>query len=48
MKNTINEMGNRLDAMNGRLEEAEEQNSDLEDKIMQNNKVLKRRGRIIM
>ena len=29
MKSAINEIGNRLDAMNSRLEEAEEQISDL-------------------
>lgn len=37
MKNTINEIGYRLHAMNSRLEEAEEQISDVEDKIMENN-----------
>ena len=31
-KNTINEIGNKCDAMHIRLEEAEKQTGDLEDK----------------
>ncbi|KAF0879674.1 LORF1 protein, partial [Crocuta crocuta] len=39
---------NRLDAMNSRLEEAEEQISDLGDKIMENNEAEQKRERRIM
>ena len=48
MKNTISKIGNRLDAMNSRPEEAEESiNADLEDKIMENYKVEQKRKRIM-
>ena len=33
MKSAINKLGNRLDAMNSMLKEAEEQISDLENKV---------------
>ena len=36
MKNGTNEIGNKLDAMNSKLEKAEEWISDLEDNIMEN------------
>ena len=44
MKSTINEIRNRLD-IRSRLEEAEEQISDLEDKIMENSEAEQRRER---
>ena len=37
MKNAINEIGNRFDAINSSLEEAKEWIGDIEDKIMENN-----------
>lgn len=37
MKKAINKVGNRLDIMKSRLEEPEEQISDLGEKIMENN-----------
>ena len=42
MKDTIREIGNGLDAMNSRLEEAEEWISDL-DKMMENNEAEQKR-----
>ena len=42
MKNAINKIGNRLDAMNSWLEETEEQISDLEDKMWKIMKLNKR------
>ena len=43
MKNAINEIGNRLDAMNSRVEETEEWISDLGDKIMENKEAEQKR-----
>ena len=43
MKNIINEIGNRLDGMNSRLEETEEQISGLEDKEMGSNETEQKR-----
>ena len=43
MKNAINEIENRLNAMNRRLQKAEERNGDLEDKIVENNEAKERR-----
>ena len=37
MKNTINETKNSLEGINSRITEAEEQRSDLEDKIVEIN-----------
>ena len=48
MKNEITQGRNRLDAMNSRLEEAEEIISDIEDKIMKNNEAEQKRERLIM
>jgi len=42
MKNTINEIGNKCDAMNIRLEETEKGIGDLEDKVMEKVKLNKR------
>ena len=47
MKNIVNDIGNRLDAENSRLEEAEEYTGDTEDKIMKN-EAKQQRGRRIM
>ena len=47
MMSTINMIGNGLDAMNTRLEEAEEQICDLENEVMESNKAEQNR-RIIM
>ena len=47
MKNEITQGRNRLDAMNSRLEEAEEIISDIEDKIMKNNEAEQKRERLI-
>ena len=47
MKNAINKIGNRLDAMN-RIEEAEEQISDLEDKVMESKEAEQKRERRIL
>ena len=44
MKGAINSIGNRLDAMNSRLEDGEEWISDLEDKIMWLNKRKKKKS----
>ena len=43
MKNAISKIGNRFYAMNSRLEEAEEQISDLEGKIVENNEAEQKR-----
>ena len=48
MKSAINEIGNRLDAMNSRLEEAEEWISDLDDKVMESEESKPKRERRIM
>ena len=48
MKNTINEIGNRIDGMNNRLEQVEEWISDLEDKTMESNEAEQMRERRIM
>ena len=48
MKGVINEIGNMLDTMNSRLEEAGENISGLEDKIMQNNEAEQKREKRIM
>jgi len=37
MKNALTDHGNRIDAKNSRLKEAEEQISDPEDKVMEHN-----------
>lgn len=42
MKNAINEIGIRLNAVNRRLEETKEWISDIEDKIMENYEAEKR------
>lgn len=42
MKSTINDIKNMLDAMNSRMEEAEEWISDLQDKIMESNEAEQR------
>ena len=47
MKNAINEIENRLNAMNRRLQKAEERNGDLEDKIIENNEAEQKRERKI-
>ena len=47
MKNAINEIWNRFDEMNSKLEEAEEWISGVEDKILGNNKAEQKRKRII-
>ena len=47
MKNAITEIGKRFDAMNTRLEKAEEQISDLGDKIKENNEAEQKRKRIM-
>lgn len=47
MKSAINNIGNRLNAMNSKLEEAEEQISGLEDKIMENNEAKQKKERKI-
>lgn len=46
MKNTKNEMGNRLHAIHIRLEEAEERITDIVHKIMGNNEAKQERKRI--
>ena len=38
MKSTINEIRNTLDTKKSRMEEVEERNNDLEDKVMKLNK----------
>ena len=43
LKNAINKFGNRFDATNSRVEEAEEGISDLEDEIIENNEPNKRK-----
>ena len=43
MKSTINEIRNRLDAMNSKLEEADDQISDLEHRVMESNQDGKKR-----
>lgn len=37
MQSSVNEIRNTLEAMNSRLEEAEKQINDLEDKVMESN-----------
>ena len=48
MKNAITEIQNRLNAMNTRIEEAEEQISDTGDKIMKYNEAEQKRERRTM
>ena len=48
MKNAIKKNQNRFDAMNIRLEEAEEQICDLEGKIMANNEAEQKKERIML
>ena len=48
MKNSIKKIENWLDAINSKLEEAEEQISDLEDRIMENNEAEQKRERRVM
>ena len=48
MKNTIAEMQNQLDVMTMRMSKAEEQISDIEDKIMENNEAEKKRERKLL
>jgi len=48
MKSAINEIGNIPDAMNSRLEEAEERINELEDKVMESNKAEEGRERRIV
>ena len=43
MNNAINNIENRLDAMNSRLEEAEEWISNLEDKVMKSSEAEQKR-----
>ena len=45
--NAINEIGNRLDAINSRLGKGEEWISDPVDKIMENNEAEQKRERIV-
>ena len=48
MKIAITKMQNQMNIMNSRMEEAEEQISDIEDKIIENNEAKKKRERKIL
>ena len=43
IKNAITELQSRMDAMAARMDEAEQRNSDIEDKLMENNEAEKKR-----
>jgi len=45
MKNSITEIENTLGGINSRLEEAKEQTSDLEDRVMESNQAEQERGK---
>jgi len=48
MKNVISEIQNRLDVLTTRMEEAKEQTSYKEDRIMENNEAKQKRERKIL
>ena len=47
MNNIVTEIGNRFDALNNRMEEAEEWITDIEDKIIENKKADQKRESIM-